>query len=526
MDEPNFWKGEEDDGGRRGNGAAAGGGGAVGGGGDWKGHAVEFGKAVGELAVECGKGVRDIVKQSLVTEDSYVVRKLSPHLEKVGRRLRFMNEYLPEDRDPYHSWLVILLVSVLTIAVLNASYMADNYAALAKKVYIHPPTASLVLLPDGRHLAYQEQGVPAGRARFTLFCQHSFLSSRLAGIPGIKSSILIEFGVRLISYDLPGFGESDPHPSRNLESSALDIALLANALNVNEKFWVIGVSGGSMHTWAALRHLPDRVAGAAMFAPFVNPYESSMTKEERQATWSTWTSRRKLLYYLARKFPRFLGYFYRRSFLYGNHGQIDKWLSLSVGKKDKAVIDSSWFKEFWERDVEESIRQGRAEPFIEEAALQVSSWGFSIADLKMKKKHQWKGILHWLKTAYTQEEDELTGFLGPIHIWQGMEDRIVPPSMTDFIARILPESIVHKLPYDGHFTYFYFCDECHRQVFVALFGIPKGPLAISAEPDLATVMENLVENPEEDDDEEKTDVGKGKGINRINHCSYEHQALV
>ncbi|CAM8970082.1 unnamed protein product [Rhodiola kirilowii] len=103
----------------------------------------------------------------------------------------------------------------------------------------------------------------------------------------------------------------------------------------------------------------------------------------------------------------------------------------------------------------------------------------------MKRSTSGRGILHWLKTAYTQEEDELTGFLGPIHIWQGMEDRIVPPSMTDFIARILPESIVHKLPYDGHFTYFYFCDECHRQVFVALFGIPKGPLAISAEPDLS-----------------------------------------
>lgn len=71
--------------------------------------------------------------------------------------------------------------------MLGASYRGDSYAEMTKKVYIHPPTASLVLLPDGRHLAYQEQGVPAGRARFTLFCQHAFLSSRLAGKPNRKS---------------------------------------------------------------------------------------------------------------------------------------------------------------------------------------------------------------------------------------------------------------------------------------------------------------------------------------------------
>uniref|UniRef100_A0A7N0UKS9 AB hydrolase-1 domain-containing protein n=1 Tax=Kalanchoe fedtschenkoi TaxID=63787 RepID=A0A7N0UKS9_KALFE len=487
MGESSFRRGEDDGGVKVGSGTGAAVGGRGGGEVGVRDVVVEFGKAVGELVVEFGKGVRDIVKQTLVSEDSFVVRKVRPQVERVGRRLRFLNEYLPEDRDPRNSWLVILCVSVLAIAVLSVNNRSGNYAPLPKKVSIHPPTASLVLLPDGRHLAYEEQGVPADRARFTLFCQHSFLSSRLAGIPGIKSAILTEFGVRLVSYDLPGFGESDPHPSRNLESSALDIALLANALNVNEKFWVIGVSGGSMHTWAALRYLPDRVAGAAMFAPFVNPYDSSMTKEERHATWSKWTSRRKFLYFLARKFPKFLAYFYGRSFLSGNHGQIDKLLSLSVGRKDKAVIESSWFREFWERDVEESLRQGRVEPFIEEAALQVSNWGFRISDLKMQKKQHWKGIIHWLKSAYCQEEDELTGFLGPIHIWQGMEDRIVPPSMTEFVARTLPEVIVHKLPCDGHFTYFYFCDKCHRQAFITLFGIPKGPLdtSTSKEADLS-----------------------------------------
>lgn len=46
---------------------------------------------------------------------------------------------------------------------------------------MHPPIASRILLPDGRYMAYHDQGVPAGRARFSLVAPHSFLSSRLAG---------------------------------------------------------------------------------------------------------------------------------------------------------------------------------------------------------------------------------------------------------------------------------------------------------------------------------------------------------
>lgn len=76
------------------------------------------------------------------------------------------------------------------------------------------------------------------------------------------------------------------------------------------------------------------------------------------------------------------------------------------------------FQEFWQRDIEESVRQGNAKPFMEEAILQVSSWGFSLADLKLRKKLKRKGILHWLRMKYGQAEDELTGFVGPTHIWQ------------------------------------------------------------------------------------------------------------
>lgn len=59
---------------------------------------------------------------------------------------------------------------------------------------------------------------------------------------------------------------------------------------------------------------------------------------------------------------------------------------------------------------------------------------------------------------------------------QGMDDRVVPPSMVEYIGRVLPEAVIRKLPNEGHFSYFFFCDECHRQIFSTLFGTPQGPL--------------------------------------------------
>lgn len=86
--------------------------------------------------------------------------------------------------------------------------------------------------------------------------------------------------------------------------------------------------------------------------------------------------------------------------------------------QDKALIEDPIYEEFWQRDLEESIRQGNVKPFVEEAVLQVSNWGFSLADLKLQKKQRGKGVLNWLKSVLSAAQEEYIGFLGPIHIWQ------------------------------------------------------------------------------------------------------------
>ena len=87
----------------------------------------EFMRGLLEMSVEFGRGCRDVVQQSLVTEDSFLVRnfgkdsyigrKIKVPYNNVLRRLKLFNEYLvPEDKDPLHVWYVILFVFVLALA--------------------------------------------------------------------------------------------------------------------------------------------------------------------------------------------------------------------------------------------------------------------------------------------------------------------------------------------------------------------------------------------------------------------------
>lgn len=70
----------------------------------------------GEMLLELGKGCKDILQQTVITEDSFIVQKLGGPVAKVAGRLRFLNEFLPEDRDPVHTWPVVFFVFILSLS--------------------------------------------------------------------------------------------------------------------------------------------------------------------------------------------------------------------------------------------------------------------------------------------------------------------------------------------------------------------------------------------------------------------------
>lgn len=77
-------------------------------------------------------------------------------------------------------------------------------------------------------------------------------------------------GIRLVSYDRPGYGPSTPQPGRRIVDAAADAAAIADALAF-DRFATWGTSGGGPHALACAARLAGRVSAAASLgspAPF------------------------------------------------------------------------------------------------------------------------------------------------------------------------------------------------------------------------------------------------------------------
>jgi pimeloyl-ACP methyl ester carboxylesterase len=109
-----------------------------------------------------------------------------------------------------------------------------------------------VNVAGGRSICWQEQGDPAGRPVLSL---HGAPGSRLASYP--YPDKLSKAGVRLITYDRPGYGRSDPHPGRTVADAAGDVRHLLDHLEL-DRVGVTGRSGGGPHALALATLLPDR----------------------------------------------------------------------------------------------------------------------------------------------------------------------------------------------------------------------------------------------------------------------------
>jgi pimeloyl-ACP methyl ester carboxylesterase len=126
--------------------------------------------------------------------------------------------------------------------------------------------------PDGRILCFAEWGDPNGRPVFSLH-----------GTPGCRllSSRKVEYqfdelagslGARVITYDRPGYGQSDRNAGRRVVDSAADVATIASAIGLT-KFAVEGGSSGSIHAMAAAEVLFDRVTRVGITAPMAPYFE-------------------------------------------------------------------------------------------------------------------------------------------------------------------------------------------------------------------------------------------------------------
>jgi pimeloyl-ACP methyl ester carboxylesterase len=120
---------------------------------------------------------------------------------------------------------------------------------------------------DGRRLQVNVTGATDG---YPVLLMHGTPGSRRGPRP--RSVVLYRLGIKLVSYDRPGYGRSDRDEGRTVADAALDVMTIARALGIDD-FAVVGRSGGGPHALAVAALQPERVSSVAVLVSLA-PYNA------------------------------------------------------------------------------------------------------------------------------------------------------------------------------------------------------------------------------------------------------------
>lgn len=126
-----------------------------------------------------------------------------------------------------------------------------------------PRPDRLIELPDGRRMALDDRGDPAG---VPVLYVHGTPDSRLARHP--DDVLASAAGVRLLAVDRPGIGDSDADPTATPASVADDLVAVLDALDVDAA-GVLAWSAGALFAAAVAGSHPQRCRRLVLACPLV-----------------------------------------------------------------------------------------------------------------------------------------------------------------------------------------------------------------------------------------------------------------
>ena len=254
-----------------------------------------------------------------------------------------------------------------------------------------------IQLEDGRTLRAHDSAGADAAAAFTIVWHHG--SPQTGALLEPLLAAAAERGIRLVSYGRPSYGSSTPRPGRDVASAAADVAQVADALGIG-RFAVMGASGGGPRALACAALLGERVAGAvslAGLAPFT---------DDEFDWFAGMASDGGLRAALAGREAR------------ARYAESDEFDEASFTPADWAALGGAW--------ASLGADAGRADAagpdgLIDDDVAFVSPWGFDVAEIDP-----------------------------PVLLVHGGEDRIVPPSHSDWLLRHCAKPELWLRPRDGH----------------------------------------------------------------------------
>ena len=257
-------------------------------------------------------------------------------------------------------------------------------------------TTRELTVADGRRLVAHDAGAPGASAALSLLWHNG--SPHTGALLEPLLAAASERDIRLVSYARPSYGGSSPNRGRTVASAAKDVEAIVDALGVG-RFAVMGASGGGPHALACAALLPDRVTGAAVLAcpaPYTTTFDWFAGMASPGALRAATAGRE------ARE----------------RYALNDEFDENSFTAADWAALGGMWAPVG--RDAGEAGAAG-SEGLVDDDLAFTAPWDFDVEAIAV-----------------------------PTLLIQGGEDRVIPASHGEALARSIPTAELWRRPGDGH----------------------------------------------------------------------------
>jgi pimeloyl-ACP methyl ester carboxylesterase len=224
-----------------------------------------------------------------------------------------------------------------------------------------------------------------------------------------------QHGLRLISWDRPGYGDTPGTPGRTISDGAREAQAVATSLGLN-RFATWGFSGGGAYALACAALLPDLVSAAVAIASLA-PYDAPGLDWAGQ--WREASQAEVRLFFddpaKARENFRVEAAEY-----YASRTTVQGWFETWGEAAGRDAAHSQAVAEHLALVFRESLKNGD-EGWWEDWVAQLTPWGFDVGDISV-----------------------------PVQLWYGVADAAVPNEHGRWLAEHIPGVDAHGVDDEDH----------------------------------------------------------------------------